>query len=111
MKIAYTIGNVSSYDKALDTGDEVVKLGKTDNYSGGYVWQTAKEAQNFIDADNIIIDGIKRDKDKFAVYELRLNDSWDRDVSLEVDEDGVHNLINNAVVVRKIIKENENEVV
>ncbi len=98
---AYTIGNFNSYDKALSEG-EVKKLGKEGDYPGGCIWKTKEEAQAFIVADNIIIDGTKRDNKKFAVYELKLSGDWDSDVSKEVGKDGVHILLVDAVIVGKV---------
>lgn len=101
MKIAYTIGNFKNYDEALATNEIVTKLGRQEDYCGGCIWKTKEEAQAFIIADKIMIDGTKRDNKKFAVYELSLSGNWNSDVSQDVDEDGVHMLLVDAVIVKK----------
>lgn len=102
MNVAYTIGNFSSYDKSLATEEEVFKTGKYDDYPGGWVWQTKEAALEFIDHNAIIIDGTLRDSKKFAVYEVSLIGDWNSDVSKEVDKDGIHNLLKDALIVRKL---------
>lgn len=102
MDTAYTMGNFKNYDEALATESVVTKLGRQDGYSGGCIWKTREEAQKFIEADKIVIDGTKRDNKKFAVYQLELYGNWDSDVSKDVDEDGVHMLLVDAVVVGRV---------
>lgn len=103
--IAYTIGNYKNYDEVLASGEPVTKLGKyeteQEKYPGGCVWKTKDEAQNFINADKIMIDGTKRDNKKFAVYKLHLTNNWETDISKEVDEDGFHMLLVDAIIVEK----------
>lgn len=95
--IAYTIGNTLSYDKALSEHSCVEKL------SGGWVWITVDEAQRFLDKNQIFINGIKKDNSIFSIYELNLN-CWNIDVSINKDDYGIYTLINDVVILKKIIR-------
>jgi hypothetical protein len=44
----YTIGFSPSYNKILSTGQPVFKVGKKDDYAGGYAFLTEKDAQRRI---------------------------------------------------------------
>ena len=107
-KIAYTIGHRASYDESLIRESVVMKIGRrlkeSPPYLGGSVWPTIEEAIAFIRDDNIIIDGMKRDACKFAVYEIILPTGWEVDVSSTRDSDlsGSYSLLNDAPIIRKI---------
>lgn len=103
MKTAYTIGNTINYDKSLNENKDVKKLGKEEDYPGGWVWKSEYEALRFIYKDNIKIDNEKRDKYKFSVYEIELPNSWEQDVSLVPDENGIYLLINDAIITKKVL--------
>lgn len=91
--IAFTIGNTKSYDKALLTDpDNCRKVGKCDDYEGGYIWKTEKEALDFIWSEEFLKidwgDNLTRPPEKFSVYKVELANGWD-DVSPIPGKDGV----------------------
>lgn len=91
MNVAFTIGNRVSYDR--DLAQRVVhKIGKRDDYDGGWVWRTREEAEEFI----------RRVPQPFdaKVYALLLPRGWKEDVSAEPAADGVHRLLQNARIVQ-----------
>lgn len=98
--VAYTIGAEKSYDLALTEENPVRKLGvrpyDEPPYGGGWVWRTAEDARAFIASQKVPLWFIP------AVYELLLPTKWSVDVSKDVAEDGVHRLLNDAIIVRKI---------
>jgi hypothetical protein len=96
---AYTIGRTSGYDRALVENSETLKIGRQPDYQGGWVWQTREEAEAFLSQGKIEISGVPQDHSTFSVYGLVLPTSWDTDVSKELDECGVHMLLNDAKVV------------
>ncbi len=107
-KIAYTVGNASSYDMALKINPPVYKLGKTEDYGGGICWQTAEEAVEFLESDFFkTIDwgnGLTLDPKIFAVYLLELPNGWDEDTYNNPEyKSGL--LLKDAVVIKKVIKE------
>lgn len=87
---AYTIGDMDSYEAALDTSESVWKLGRTEDYGGGWVWRTAPEAQAFISTVTF----------PARVYGLILPTGWDSDVGPVNPADGVHVLLVKAQVIR-----------
>jgi hypothetical protein len=93
MNIAYTIGMESSYDKALEEILFVYKLGKTDDYEGGWVWRTPDEIPNFIKNNPLPWQG--------AIYQLELPEIWEKCVSENPAEDGVHRLLVDAHIFKK----------
>jgi len=92
---AFTIGNATSYDRALAEEPEVLKLGAFDDYAGGWVWRTAADAQAFMDAAALPWEG--------AVYELELPTGWEADVNPKVAPDGAHNLLHDARILRRVV--------
>jgi hypothetical protein len=98
--VAYTIGNVHSYDKALTEPDTVkigARLDEEPPYAGGCVWRTAEEATAFIQEH-----GSELGFDA-AVYGLLLPTGWEVDVSPEPDPtDGVHRLLHDARILAKV---------
>lgn len=91
---AFTIGNRKSYDQALAEDPEVTKLGAFDDYEGGWVWSTAAAAGTFMEGASLPWEG--------AVYELELPTGWEVDVSLGTAPDGVHRLLNDARILRRV---------
>lgn len=88
---AYTLGHTESYDQALREGP-VKKSGKKDGYEGGWVFKTAEEAEEF---------NKRTQKGKgYSVYGLILPNSWEEDVSENPAEDGIHTLLNSAMIVK-----------
>lgn len=102
-EFAFTIGRTSGYDQALieaeATGIIRLKIGRQPDYSGGWVWRTREEAKAFINQGKIEISGVPQDPSTFSVYGLILPTSWDVDVSKDLDEFGVHMLLNDAKIV------------
>lgn len=93
----YTIGNKNNYDKMLkpfldDIGLEedqtkfVYKLGKEDNYPGGSVFKTIRDAKNFL---------IKYQYDDYGIYGV--NADWETDTEDCGKE--FNNLLVNAQIV------------
>ncbi len=96
MNLAFTIGNRSSYDRALTEGP-VSKLGRSADYEGGWVWRTSEEAQAFIDKQGAALGFLA------SVYELKLPSGWDKDVSQEPSpDDGVHRLLHDALITNRV---------
>jgi len=89
--VAYTIGNKTSYDQALDGTDYVMKVGACEGYEGGWVWKTQVQAQAFIATHELEFPA--------KVYGLLLPGGWAAYVSPEPADDGVHRLLNDAQVV------------
>ena len=95
--IAYTIGNSKVYDENLKKHHKLFKSGKNSFYEGGWVWKTIKEARTFIQISSLSF--------LAEVYEIQLPNGWEQDVSLLPGEDGVHNLLVDAIILRKIWNE------
>jgi len=93
---AYTIGNEHGYDETLASGTAVYKLGKRpeEDYPGGWVCKTIDDAQNFINDQDLPF--------KAAVYEIELPGTWETDVTSKPGGDGVHNLLVNAKIIKKV---------
>ena len=91
---AYTIGARPTYDSNLATWSRVRKTGRRlyDNppYEGGWVWRHAHEAEAFMVASALPFEA--------KVYGLCLPTGWGVDVTPTPDADGVHRLINDAIV-------------
>ena len=93
--VAYTIGNVRSYDKDLVEKENLYKVGRSEDYPGGWVWKTIEEVQQFIKKTVLNF--------QVGIYEIELPNDWATDVSQEPGKDGVYNLLNDALIVRKVI--------
>jgi hypothetical protein len=109
-KTAFTLGYIKSYDETLANGDKPggtkpLKLGRMDNYDGGWVWLSAEKAERFRLSPGFAKAFPDRDPDTFGVYRLELPNGWLTDVSAEPHEsDGVHRLLNDAPLVgREVI--------
>jgi hypothetical protein len=104
MKTAYTIGHTKNYDLSLAGTEVVYKVGKSDDYKGGWVWETPEEARTFINSSEFLPvdwgDGKSRDPIKFSVYQIELPHSWESDVS-EPDQIGTRHLLHDAMIVSK----------
>jgi len=72
-----------------------------EGYSGGWVWKTAEEAEEF---RKLRLEEVTEwNPADFAVYSLELNGDWESDVFEHPDpEDGVHRLAVDAVVVERV---------
>lgn len=96
MIIAYTIGHTNSYNTALaNDPDNCFKLGETEDYQGGWIWKTAKEATSFIFSKEFLEvdwgDGQPRAPENFLVYKVYLVNGWD-DVTPVPGKDGIYHL-------------------
>lgn len=99
--IVYTIGHTGSYNETLKSSpNETYKMGKRDDYDGGWIWKTAEEAQAFIDSPAFLKvdwgDNLPRHPEKFSVYKVQLPNGWDKDVSPVPGEDGIYNLLTDS---------------
>ena len=94
----FTIGCKASYDQGLEEEEVLTKLGREPGdarypgYIGGWVWKTQEAAQSYLDANQDGLGFIGH------VYGLLLPTSWDVDVTPEPGEDGIHNLLPDAVI-------------
>lgn len=96
----FTLGRAASYDEALRAASgPVYKVGKCDNYSGGWLWSTPEEADKFRQErlSSQCADWVPQE---FAVYELRLPNGV-KDFG-PPGEDGVARLLVDAIVVKKV---------
>lgn len=103
MELAYTVGHTSSYDQYLIESSKPMKLGKRDDYPGGWIWHTVEEARAFLERNDLEELYQDMDRRKFSVYELELPTSWEIDVTRDPDQHGVHHLIPDAQILRKIL--------
>jgi hypothetical protein len=103
-KQAFTVGRTSQYDKSLVKEPNPTKLGRTDDYGGGWIWLESSVAQNFIDSGQIAEQFPDYKDHGFSVYELELPTNREIDVTKEPDLDGVLRLLHDARIVRKVPK-------
>jgi hypothetical protein len=101
---AYTVGFTTSYDQALAEEEPPYKIGRNEEYDGGWVWKTAKDAYTWLHkTDGFVIEGTIRNPDQFSVYLLELPSNWEADVSPRPHpDDHVHRLLNDSRIVRKV---------
>ena len=87
-----------STSEGLEEEEVLTKLGREPGdarypgYIGGWVWKTQEAAQSYLDANQDGLGFIGH------VYGLLLPTSWDVDVTPEPGEDGIHNLLPDAVI-------------
>jgi len=102
--IAYTLGHSRNYDQALLDEPIVTKIGKTEDYEGGWVWSTPEAARDFLVSKEFLTldwgDGKPRNPDNFSIYVLKLSNTWAEDVS-EPDELGNKHLLHDAQILNK----------
>lgn len=100
MRTAFTIGNEAAYDRALAGAEPPYKVGARPDidppYEGGWVWRTPGDAAGFVLCQGDAL-GFAA-----AVYEVELASGWDADVSPEPGDDGVHRLLVDARIIRKV---------
>lgn len=87
----YTIGRVTSYERALDEHKDVKKSGKSDDYEGGWVWKTYEEA--LTEAKKHDIAGVSQ----YKVYGVKAN--WDTDTEHH-GNNHYNNLLVDSIIVR-----------
>lgn len=99
--IAFTIGHKNNYDKALADEPTVYKIGRSEDYEGGWVWKNESEAWNFIKSDSFLKvdwgDGKSRNPNDFSVYKVKLPNSWEKDV---IESDKTNYLLVNAEIIK-----------
>lgn len=104
---AYTLGSKHGYDQSLRvaarTGIPSRKLGQRLDeeppYQGGWIFVDKYDANAFRYSSGFERAFPDRHPAEFAVYELALPNGIDTDFSPEPFEDGVHRLLNDAVIV------------
>ena len=103
--IAYTVGKTDVYDPHIANSPNAKKIGKRDDYLGGWVWSNYNEAQQFADdltsggwAEHLLPEG------HYSVYEIRLPKSFEKDTYLP-ENDTILALLHDAKIIRKIEKE------
>jgi hypothetical protein len=103
---AFTVGYAKVYDEGLEhpaPTNPNTKLGRRDDYEGGWIWRTPQEAATFLKSSAFAHAFPGRDPNEFAVYRLELPTGWDADVSVEPHtSDGVHRLLHDALIVSKV---------
>ena len=93
----YTFGRTKGYDEHLCTQVAPKKMGKQDDYAGGSVWRTRKEAQAFVDSlPNKYCPNWKAED--FSVYGVNAN--WETDVYKGEPEALWHSLWKDAPLVK-----------
>lgn len=99
--IVYTIGNSKTYDEDLIAKDKVKKVGKKDNYLGGWIWKTQEDAFKFIKSQDFLNldwgDGNPRDPLNFSVYGVVIC-NWEEDIYFS-NEDNQFHLLNDSPLV------------
>jgi hypothetical protein len=99
-KIAYTIGRTITYNKGIKEPGGVKKLGREEQYEGGWVWSTIQQAKDFINYQMEQFEPAWRPID-FSVYELCLPNGWDIDISkLKVPGTLAYCLLHDAQIIR-----------
>ena len=98
--IVYTIGSTKSYQQAFEKEPFVYKIGRSNNYLGGWIWKSYEEAQQFINSDNFNNinwgDDLSRKPENFSVYGVTIN-NWEIDIYYS-DEDHLYHLIDDALL-------------
>lgn len=96
MIIAYTLGSTKNYDEALKLDPTTKKLGKNEDYEGGWVWKSKEDAEIFLQSQNFLEidwgDGKCRNPNDFSVYGLFIND-WEIDTCNSENDNNYHLLI------------------
>lgn len=49
----FTIGDKETYDDILSQDGEIFKLGKTNNYEGGYAFETYEQAKEYMEKESL----------------------------------------------------------
>jgi len=105
--IVYTVGHTASYDQGLREDPNLKKLGKTDDYEGGWIWKTPEEAKKFLTSDYWSTidwgDNKSRDASKFSVYCIQFPNSWEEDV-YPASYDNIYLLLHDAIILGKFEK-------
>lgn len=92
--IVYTLGNPDSYEKALDEmeakGQSLFKIGRTNDYLGGCVFKTAKEAAFYAEENEC----------SYIPYKLKLPNGWEQDVDDSLEKADYYCLLVDAEIMR-----------
>lgn len=102
MILGYTIGSTKSYNEAFLTDPNIKKVGKSENYDGGWIWKTQEDASNFLNSIEFLKidwgDNQSRDPHNFSIYGVIIN-SWEDDTYLNEKDHQLH-LLTDAVLVK-----------
>lgn len=100
---AFTVGKKDLYDQFMDEHPEdAKKLGKTDEYPGGWVFpdhREAKKCADFLTKGGHAQFGLP--EGKYGVYQIHLPHSWEEDTYIPEGQSIPH-LITSALITRKI---------
>lgn len=81
--IVFTIGSTKSYQEAFRHNLVVNKIGKSEDYEGGWIWKTKEDAYSFLNSPEFLQinwgDGQTRHPANFSIYKVLIND-WNTDV-------------------------------
>ena len=90
----FTVGHESNYDQGIiEHGDAFRKLGRREDYPGGFACCSVYDAQRLIDEFE--------KRGEWAVFELDAD--WERD-TVPSENGWWHALINDSVVTRKVAR-------
>jgi len=79
LDMIYTIGHTESYERGFrETPELMIKVGRTQDYQGGIVFQTKEEVTEFLKRENVEIEGRQIPSTEFSVYGVLAD--WDKDV-------------------------------
>ncbi len=88
----FTVGYAPTYDRSIsELGDNFQKLGRTEDYAGGFAVSSFSDAERLIDEFD--------QRGMWAVYELAAD--WERD-TVPSDNGWWHALVKDSVVIRKV---------
>lgn len=87
--VAYTLGSEKAYDEAL-LNPPAFKIGKSEDYTGGWVWKTLEEAHGYRKVHQL----------PYAIYKIRLKSDWD---SCTYQLGSLDYLIYDAEIISKVI--------
>ena len=97
---AYTVGLTTSYDRSLKEEPHPVKLGRRDDYPGGWVWKSPEEARTFLSTEAFRFTLPNRQPEEMSVYLLSLPSPWEE--CCTPYSEGVCRLLRDAPILCKV---------
>jgi len=101
MIIAFTLGSTKNYNESLLADRETKKCGKSEDYDGGWVWKSEKEAIEFLHSSDFLKvdwgDGKSRNPNNFSVYGVIIN-NWEKDTYCSDKDNQFHLLIDAKII-------------
>ncbi len=101
MILVFTLGSTKSYNEAIINNPNTRKIGKYDDYDGGWVWQNRKATEEFLNSVAFRHvdwgDGKPRNPENFSVYGVLIND-WSAD-TYQSQKDQQHHLLVDAQLI------------